>query len=169
VDSGRRNHILVVPQIAALPREADDRSRRAQDPTAAATFHCRRPWRRSRRRLSRVVALDAERVETGGRRPSHHRRSPPPSSPRARLVLGPAATVANADGSSGGREDVGGGLAALGFGAPGVALGSERGGRLLSGGSSENGHMMPSESYLYGLDRTRYLVNFILIRLLQNA
>jgi hypothetical protein len=130
VDDGRRNHTILTPQITAPflapPAEADDGSRWAQDPTAAAAFHCWRPWRRSRRRSSRVAALDAERIETGGRHPIHHCRPPPPTSSRARLVPGPSAIVTSAVGCGRGREDAGGGLAELGFGAPGVALGSER-------------------------------------------
>ncbi|KAK1603513.1 hypothetical protein QYE76_008297 [Lolium multiflorum] len=110
VDGGSRNHTILAPHIAAPflapPAEADDGSRRAQDPTAAATtIHRWWPWRRSRRRTSRDAAVDAEHAKAGGCRPSRHRRL---QQPPGTLASGPAATVASADGSGGGRETEGG-------------------------------------------------------------
>jgi hypothetical protein len=69
---------------------------------------------RSHRRSSRVSALNAVRVKCNSHRPNHHRGSLPPATPRARLAPGPAATVGT-DGSGGGGEAMGGGLAALGL------------------------------------------------------
>jgi hypothetical protein len=68
VDCGSRNHTILAPHITAPflapPVEADDGSRRVQDPTAATTtIHHRRPWRRNGR-TSRDAALDAEDAET---------------------------------------------------------------------------------------------------------
>jgi hypothetical protein len=65
------------PPLLKPPAEVDDEFSWALDPTAAATIHCRLGrGGRSRRRSSRVSALNVMRVESSSHRPSRHHQPP---------------------------------------------------------------------------------------------